>query len=304
MSGQAAAAAAPAAAAADSPKLVEDAGDPLHGLPDCKLISQQVKARVWECASFCGRPCVIKESSSRPYRHDCFRASSRKLPAGGRLKQASFRASSRKLPAGGRLKQEVRSMCRLRKLGLRVPALYYVDAGSSCIYMERVQGTSLQQLLAQHSSDVSGLCAELAAVGRLLAVMHDSGVVHGDLTASKLLVQQQQQQQQQEGASVVLLDLGLSISSSYPEDKGVDLLLLLQDMTQQQQQQQQQDAAAGGDSEASVAQQDEAGVKAFDVMLDSYKKHSKQWSATFNKFAEARTKARQSSKKAAVAAGS
>uniref|UniRef100_A0A383W378 non-specific serine/threonine protein kinase n=1 Tax=Tetradesmus obliquus TaxID=3088 RepID=A0A383W378_TETOB len=286
MSGQAAAAAAPAAAAADSPKLVEDAGDPLHGLPDCKLISQQVKARVWECASFCGRPCVIKESSSRPYRHDC------------------FRASSRKLPAGGRLKQEVRSMCRLRKLGLRVPALYYVDAGSSCIYMERVQGTSLQQLLAQHSSDVSGLCAELAAVGRLLAVMHDSGVVHGDLTASKLLVQQQQQQQQQEGASVVLLDLGLSISSSYPEDKGVDLLLLLQDMTQQQQQQQQQDAAAGGDSEASVAQQDEAGVKAFDVMLDSYKKHSKQWSATFNKFAEARTKARQSSKKAAVAAGS
>ncbi|WIA21992.1 hypothetical protein OEZ85_004347 [Tetradesmus obliquus] len=282
MSGQAAAAAAPAAAA-DSPKLVEDAGDPLHGLPDCKLISQQVKARVWECASFCGRPCVIKESSSRPYRHDC------------------FRASSRKLPAGGRLKQEVRSMCRLRKLGLRVPALYYVDAGSSCIYMERVQGTSLQQLLAQHSSDVSGLCAELAAVGRLLAVMHDSGVVHGDLTASKLLVQQQQQQ---EGTSVVLLDLGLSISSSYPEDKGVDLLLLLQDMTQQQQQQQQQDAAAGGDSEASVAQQDEAGVKAFDVMLDSYKKHSKQWSATFNKFAEARTKARQSSKKAAVAAGS
>jgi tRNA A-37 threonylcarbamoyl transferase component Bud32 len=31
-------------------------------------------------------------------------------------------------------------------------------------------------------------------VGKLLAVMHDSGVVHGDLTASKLLVQQQQQQ--------------------------------------------------------------------------------------------------------------
>jgi hypothetical protein len=29
-----------------------------------------------------------------------------------------------------------------------------------------------------------------------------------------------------------------------------------------------------------------AGGVQFDMMLDSYKKHSKQWSATFNKFAE------------------
>jgi tRNA A-37 threonylcarbamoyl transferase component Bud32 len=66
----------------------------------------------------------------------------------------------------------------------------------------------------------------------------------------------------------VLLDLGLSISSSYPEDKGVDLLLLLQDITQQQQQQQQQDAAAGGGSEASgqQQQQDEAGAKAVSAL--------------------------------------
>jgi tRNA A-37 threonylcarbamoyl transferase component Bud32 len=60
----------------------------------------------------------------------------------------------------------------------------------------------------------------------------------------------------------VLLDLGLSISSSYPEDKGVDLLLLLQDMTQQQQQQQQHAAAAaaGSGNEGSVQQQGGAGL--------------------------------------------
>jgi hypothetical protein len=39
----------------------------------------------------------------------------------------------------------------------------------------------------------AGLRSVLAAVGKLLAVMHDSGVVHGDLTAAKLLVQQQQE---------------------------------------------------------------------------------------------------------------
>jgi hypothetical protein len=55
-----------------------------------------------------------------------------------------------------------------------------------------------------------------------------------------------------------LLDLGLSISSSYPQDKGVDLLLLHQDMSQQQQQ---QDAAADNSTEGSVQQQGDAGLK-------------------------------------------
>ncbi|KAF6256814.1 hypothetical protein COO60DRAFT_66377 [Scenedesmus sp. NREL 46B-D3] len=198
----------------------DDVKDTLNGLPNCTLITQEGEARVWDCASFCGRPCIIKESCSRPHRHDRFR---------------------RKQPAGSRLKQEVRSMCRLRRLGLRVPSLYHVEPGSSCIYMERVAGTPLRQLLADSSRDDPGLRSMLAAVGKLLAVMHDSGVVHGDLTASKLLLQQQQEGE----PSVVLLDLGLSISSSYPEDKGVDLLLLLQDMAQKQQQQQQQGADAG-----------------------------------------------------------
>jgi tRNA A-37 threonylcarbamoyl transferase component Bud32 len=52
--------------------------------------------------------------------------------------------------------QEVRSMCRLRRLGIRVPTLYYVDAAAGCIYMERLAGLTLQQLLADSSADDAG----------------------------------------------------------------------------------------------------------------------------------------------------
>jgi tRNA A-37 threonylcarbamoyl transferase component Bud32 len=48
-------------------------------------------------------------------------------------------------------------MCRLRRLGIRVPTLYYVDAAAGCIYMEQLQGTTLQQLLADSSTDDPGL---------------------------------------------------------------------------------------------------------------------------------------------------
>jgi hypothetical protein len=59
-------------------------------LQECTLLTPSMRhlhmfsQRVWECSSFCGRPCIIKESCSRPYRHDHFK---RKQPAGSRLKQ-------------------------------------------------------------------------------------------------------------------------------------------------------------------------------------------------------------------------
>jgi hypothetical protein len=54
--------------------------------------------------------------------------------------------------------QEVRSMCRLRRLGIKVPTLYYIDAAAGCIYMEQLAGTTLQQLLADSSADDPGAC--------------------------------------------------------------------------------------------------------------------------------------------------
>jgi hypothetical protein len=137
-------ASAAAAAAADANPRQSDATDPLKGLPDCKLVSQQHTSvgvgsslgalqftctlhrrgrsaqpnssaqvghvadttpcamcpsniqRVWQCSSFCGRPCIIKESCSRPYRHEHFK---RKQPAGSRLKQVWLCLDGAQYPA-------------------------------------------------------------------------------------------------------------------------------------------------------------------------------------------------------------
>jgi TP53 regulating kinase and related kinases len=43
--------------------------------------------------------------------------------------------------------QEVRSIVKARKLGVRTPVVYYVEFEANAIYMEKVHGTSLKDLL-------------------------------------------------------------------------------------------------------------------------------------------------------------
>lgn len=62
----------------------------------------------------------------------------------------------------------------------------------------------------------------------------------------------------------MLIDFGLSYNSKLPEDKGVDLYVLERALTS--------------------AHSHLDGL--FDAIMAAYKKHSRQWSATFNRFAE------------------
>lgn len=43
--------------------------------------------------------------------------------------------------------QEVRSIVKARKLGVHTPVVYYVEFGANVIYMEKVVGTSVKELL-------------------------------------------------------------------------------------------------------------------------------------------------------------
>ncbi|GBF90632.1 hypothetical protein Rsub_03204 [Raphidocelis subcapitata] len=215
--------------------------EPIVRLENCKLVSQGAEARVWE-TTFCGRPCIVKQRFSKKYRHP---------------------ALDRKLTVT-RLKQEARSVLRARKAGVPTPALYYVELEASSIYMEKVEGRSVRHLLQDGLLDDAGVARVMADVGRLLALLHDGGLIHGDLTTSNMLVRES------DGA-VVMIDFGLSYNSKLPEDKGVDLYVLERALTS--------------------AHSHLEGL--FDQILASYKKHSKQWSATFNRFAEVRLRGRK-----------
>ncbi|KAI8468099.1 MAG: kinase-like protein [Monoraphidium minutum] len=215
--------------------------EPIVGLKNCRLVSQGAEARVWETI-FCGRPTIVKQRFSKKYRHPTL---------------------DKKLTST-RLKQEARSVLRARKAGVPTPVLYSVELDSASIYMERVEGRSVRHALSDGHLDTAGVSRVMAEVGRLLALLHDGGLIHGDLTTSNMLVREA------DGA-VIMIDFGLSYNSKLPEDKGVDLYVL-------------ERALASAHSQLDGL---------FDQILASYKKHSKQWSATFNRFAEVRLRGRK-----------
>jgi len=209
--------------------------------------------RVWE-STFLGLPAVVKQRFKKGYRHP-------------KLDQQI---------TSSRLKQEVRSMLRARKLGVQTPTIYAVDEVTSCICMQRVDGVSLKEMLLRSHADhewtnARGLVQDL---GSLIAKLHDGGVVHGDLTTSNALVVAHQEEgtvEENRNAGYVtqhtifLIDFGLSYFSNLAEDRAVDLYVL---------------------ERAFVSAHAVHGEQLFQTLLDSYRRTSRAWSSTFNKFSE------------------
>jgi TP53 regulating kinase-like protein len=110
---------------------------------------------------------------------------------------------------------ETNLMHEARKIGVPVPVIQHLDQETSSFIMEYVKGPTLKDELFTVSSEVRRTrCREL---GRLVARMHEGGLVHGDLTISNVL---------SNGGKLFLIDFGLGDFSSELEDRGVDLLLL------------------------------------------------------------------------------
>ena len=85
----------------------------------------------------------------------------------------------------------------------------------------------------------------MAAIGAAVAALHDAGLVHGDLTTSNLMLRDGTPSTTATaattsatattasdggvpgGGALVLIDFGLAYNSVLPEDKGVDLYVLV-----------------------------------------------------------------------------
>ncbi|KAI9282892.1 kinase-like domain-containing protein [Umbelopsis sp. AD052] len=207
------------------------------------LIKQGAEARVYELIPFLTNPngCIVKERFSKTYRHPVLD------------KQLTHR----------RVSQEARCLFRCRKAGIDTPALYMVDPEAATIYMERILGRILKDIIIEGKADTDVLAD---AIGAALAKMHDVDVVHGDLTTSNLMLRD-------DNTSLVIIDFGLSYVSKLPEDKAVDLYVLERAFS-------------------STHPQTEA---LFERILVSYKSHSKQAKPTLNKLEEVRLRGRKRS---------
>lgn len=111
--------------------------------------------------------------------------------------------------------REAEMIHQAKKAGVDAPRLYHVDPASATLVMEFVLGDRLRDLIGRISS------AELADVflmfGKDVARLHESGIMHGDLTTANVV---------RRGGGLVFIDFGLSLRSERLEDHAVDIRLI------------------------------------------------------------------------------
>ncbi|MEZ0319047.1 MAG: KEOPS complex kinase/ATPase Bud32 [Pyrobaculum sp.] len=89
---------------------------------------------------------------------------------------------------------EVRNMYIAHTLGVQVPSVYFFDPEKAVIYMEYVEGESLRELINR------GHYHLLKDVGRYVGLMHQGGLIHGDLAPTNVIIS---------GERLYFIDFGL-----------------------------------------------------------------------------------------------
>jgi Kae1-associated kinase Bud32 len=100
----------------------------------------------------------------------------------------------------------------LQKMPEGVGAPKLISKEDYVLKMEYIQGQKVRDML---ENDLS-VCEQ---IGKKIALMHNAGIIHGDLTTSNMIF---------DGKNVRFIDFGLGFFSLKDEDKAVDLHLLRQ----------------------------------------------------------------------------
>lgn len=129
---------------------------------------------------------VIKRRSSKEYRHPDL---------------------DRRL-IGERTRAEARLISESRRLGVPTPIIY--DITGDTITMERIPGEKICDSLS------SGFFKD---AGRVVGLLHNAGLIHGDLTTCNMIIKNER---------CYLIDFGLGFTSSEVEARGVDIHVLFQ----------------------------------------------------------------------------
>ena len=114
-----------------------------------------------------------------------------------------------------RTKKEVRLLTEARKCGVSTPKILNVDEINHKIIMEYIDGERIKELLnISDRKTIEKVCYD---IGKAIGKLHNSGIFHGDLTTSNMILKNNQ---------IYFIDFGLGEFSKRIEDQGVDLNLL------------------------------------------------------------------------------
>ncbi len=114
-----------------------------------------------------------------------------------------------------RTRIEARVMAEVKKLGIHCPTLLDVNLDKFEIIMDFIPGSKLSDIIDSLSINI--LNKIFTNIGKYLAIMHEHGLVHGDLTTSNIILTAK--------GSPYIIDFGLSGFSRSLEDYGVDVHL-------------------------------------------------------------------------------
>ncbi len=109
-----------------------------------------------------------------------------------------------------RTRREARLLDRARRAGVLTPEVYSVDDRRMEIIMEYVPGERAKEYLLR-----TGDASLMKEIGENIARLHSSGIVHGDLTTSNIILTER---------GLYFIDFGLGAVSHSIEDFAVDLV--------------------------------------------------------------------------------
>jgi len=115
-----------------------------------------------------------------------------------------------------RTRSEAKIIAKVNSV-INSPKIIDSNEKSKEIEMEFIKGKVLSSSLDKlKSNEALKICNE---IGKNIALIHNSGIVHGDLTTSNMILHE---------GKIYFIDFGLAFHSSRKEDKAVDLHLLKQ----------------------------------------------------------------------------
>lgn len=160
----------------------------------------------------------------------------RRIAKGYRNKEIDARLRKR------RNRKEAKLLEKASKI-IDIPKIISVNEKETEIIMEFVDGKRLSDCLDDMELNKALKVCEI--IGKNIALLHDKGIIHGDLTTSNMILKND---------NVFFIDFGLGFDSGKTEDKAVDIHLLRQ---------------------AFESKHFERWREYYNKVIDAYKKHSK-----------------------------
>lgn len=114
--------------------------------------------------------------------------------------------------------REATILTEVKSHGIRTPLVYQVNTEKCTMLMQKIDGVLVKDL---GSMKLRLACAE---IGKITAILHKNGIMHGDLTTSNFISKNNQ---------IYAIDFGLAQKSIRIEDHAVDLRLFKEILSSQ-----------------------------------------------------------------------